>query len=237
MNARPPKDDDKPVTSRDEPGVIVSRRRFTHAGLSGSVVLGSLTSKPVLGASSYQCTPSGHVSGNLSRSNDVLVCQTGSLSRSDWLVEDPWPSQIKKGTLSNDNNCNFGQGKTPGQLFNGFQDVAKTTALPIAFIATTGSSNCTISYGTSVGSNQSSATMLQVLNSTNSAAPFELGRTVIVSLLNCYKRGIVDYPVSDTEIIKMFTDTVGGGKYRVNAKASWNLAEVVEYLQNLYPAG
>ena len=42
-----------------------TRRRLTKSALAGSVILGSLLSRPVLGAP-YHCTVSGQLSGNLS---------------------------------------------------------------------------------------------------------------------------------------------------------------------------
>ena len=190
-------------------------------------MLGSLVSKPVLGAVPYQCFVSGQVSGNLSRPDDVTACQIGD-SRTEWLLAPDW-SPIKKGTLPN-NGCSFsgtfngGQSRERGDSFNGY------SGLRAAFFISPGSSNCSVVL---TGSNNP-ATMYQVLNTQNSGEVYLLGRVTVISLLNAHKFGI-GYPVGVAQIVKMFNATVGGGSYLVTSTVTWGRSRVIEYLQTLYP--
>ena len=61
------------------------RRRLARGGLGGTVILGSLISKPVLGAVPYNCTISGQLSGNTSTHGDPVSCSTLGSSRAFWL--------------------------------------------------------------------------------------------------------------------------------------------------------
>lgn len=237
MNANAPKDDDAPVTGRDEPGVVVSRRHFTRAGLSGSVVLGSLASKPVLGASStYHCTVSGQVSGNLSRAE--INCATIGNGRQQWLDETSW-LPIIKGTLSNPNSCAFGSGRSRGTNFNRYSPGGGVPALVNAFFARSGG-GCTISTDSS--SDPRRATMLEVLNTNPVVSPFDneqfqLGRATVISLLNY--NSVTNYPVTAHTIIAMFNATFNGGSYQVvvgSITVPWNRTRVIQYLSSLYPA-
>ena len=67
----------------DRPDLL--RRRLARGGLAGTVVLGSLLSKPVLGAPGFNvpqhCTISGQMSGNMSpRVGDNILCSSLGLS-------------------------------------------------------------------------------------------------------------------------------------------------------------
>jgi hypothetical protein len=213
-----------------------SRRRLLRSALATPVVLSTLVSKPVLGAVPYQCTMSGHVSGNLSRATDMTTCQTGSLSQGGWLLASSWlPSPISKGTLP-DTSCSFASDliqnitRVRGTDFNGFTGNG-TVALTNAFFNVAANGSCSVTTTATLDP----ATMLQVLNTTDGSEAFQLGRTVVTSLLNFYKRGASSYPVSEAEIIDMFNAAIAGRRYQVNGSASWTPAEVIEYLQKLYP--
>ena len=73
------------------------RRRFTKGGLAAPVVLATLASKPVLGASfSYHCTVSGKLSGNTSSHGSDTCVVSGVKTADQWKALPPvgnWPSQ------------------------------------------------------------------------------------------------------------------------------------------------
>jgi hypothetical protein len=238
MDNEHPQDQESSSTERERKDVVASRRRFTHAGLTGSVVLGALASKPVLGAVPYPCTVSGQVSGNLSRPDLAASCVIGA-SRSTWLAATSWSPTFVKGTLPNPQNCNFegNESQSPpvprvkGTEFNAFS-AGGVQLIGAFYNSSSGSLPCMV--GTNFTSN--SATMLQVLASTTSGEQFQLGRAVVVSLLNAGSLGI-NYPVTMPTIINMFNATFAGGSYQVNSTTSWMRFRVIQYLESLYPPG
>ena len=79
------------------PGQIdAGRRRLTQAGLAAPAVVGLLASRQVLGAEAWNCTPSGQVSGNVSRAGAV-ECRTLGVTPASWAAAAPWPSGYVKG--------------------------------------------------------------------------------------------------------------------------------------------
>jgi hypothetical protein len=238
MDDRNPHDDESSVTSRGSACVSVSRRRFTRAGLSGTVVLGSLTSKPVLGAAGYHCTVSGQVSGNLSRASVTGECVQG-LPASDWLAVTTWPTYTK-GALPSQ-NCVFtsATGARPrGTPFNGTSPGVGVPVLINAFanqaIGSGPSQACSVIIQTTETSNPS--TMLQVLSTTNGGDQYLLGRVVVTSLLNAANRGSL-YPVTPHTIVAMFNATFGGGNYFPVAGTTsifWDRTRVIQYLSSLF---
>ena len=202
-----------------------SRRRFARIGLSGSVVLGSLVSKPVLGAVPYHCTVSGQVSGNLSRPGLAAACVLGQ-SPATWLIEANW-APLNKGTPPS-NDCEFNGSLVRGTNFNGYTPGVGVPALIAAFFNVSTGSACSVTLTTTTNP----ATMLQVLASTNTGEQFDLGRVVVTSLLNAASLGI-RYPVTTHTIIAMFNATFGGGTYPVTTTNSWPRTRVIEYLQSL----
>jgi hypothetical protein len=234
MDGRQRSSDEPPTAvGRGGAGVALSRRRFARAGLSGSVVLGSLASKPVLGAAPYHCTVSGQVSGNISpRPDSGATCVIGS-PRSFWLTSTNWPSPINRGTRAN-SNCTFnGQTFIRGTNFNGYSNMG-TPALASAFFNNAANGTCSVVL-TTTANPPDPATMLQVLANTNTTDRlFEFGRTIVVSLLNSYAYA-PNYPVNDATIIAMFNSTYLGGSYQVNSTVAWTRSQVMSYLQSLYP--
>jgi len=64
-------------------GVNDARRRFAKTGLGAGAVIATLVSQPVLGAVPYNCTISGHASGNVSTHGPEGNCAIG-LSHDYW---------------------------------------------------------------------------------------------------------------------------------------------------------
>ena len=212
-----------------------SRRRFARIGLSGSVVLGSLVSKPVLGAVPYHCTVSGQVSGNLSRPGLAAACVLGS-STLTWINAASW-TPLVKGTPPSD-KCSFTGNvsssvpRVRGTNFNGYPTGSGVPALIAAFFNVEGTKQ-TPACSVTLTETTNPATMLQVLASTNTGEQFVLGRVVVTSLLNAASLDI-GYPVTTHTIIAMFNATFNGGVYPVTSTHSWSRTRVIEYLQSLY---
>ncbi|MFP5398922.1 MAG: hypothetical protein ACLGIT_11385 [Gammaproteobacteria bacterium] len=229
---------DQPKPPADTPDL--GRRRFTRAGTAVPVVLGALSSKPVLGASLTHCTVSGQVSGNLSRQGLAEDCVVG-LSRGDWLSASAWPSPFVKGTQPQATNCSFtGGGWLRGTNFNGYTPGGGVPALTATFYNRTVGSPPVCTMGTTTSSNP--ATMLQVLASADPSDTaltdlYRLARAVVTSLLNAqeaFNSGL-SYPVTAHTIIAMYNATCTGGSYGVTASKSWSRSRVIEYLESLYP--
>ena len=216
-----------------------SRRRFARIGLSGSVVLGSLVSKPVLGAVPYHCTVSGQVSGNLSRPGVAEACVLGS-SPSTWLNATSW-SPLVKGTAPS-NNCSFSGNvsntnvpRVRGTNFNGYTPGLGVPALNAAFFNEATGTGQSQACSVTLTPSNNPATMLQVLTSAGTGEQFDLGRVVVTSLLNAATL-VTAYPVTTHTIIAMFNATFAGGTYPVVPGKSWTRTRVIEYLESLYPS-
>ncbi len=93
------------------PQVDATRRRLTKAGLAVPAVLGTLASRQVL-ADAFNCTPSGQISGNVSRPGAV-VCSSLGTSPANW-ISAAWPSAYVKGTHNapDQDPRNWGSGPT-----------------------------------------------------------------------------------------------------------------------------
>ena len=72
------------------PRVDEQRRRLTKGGLAAPVVLGTLLSRPVLGAAPYHCTCSGQMSGNVSSHGNDQPCPIGR-SPGYYKNHESWP--------------------------------------------------------------------------------------------------------------------------------------------------
>jgi hypothetical protein len=93
-----------PVTPVETPtiGVNDARRRFTKTGLGAGAVIATLASQPVLGAVPYNCTISGHASGNVSTHGPAADCSIG-LSHGYWKNHTSnWPSPFASTQLFKD---------------------------------------------------------------------------------------------------------------------------------------
>jgi hypothetical protein len=232
MNAEQDRNDAEAGLEPRSETINASRRRFTRAGLSASAVLGSLASKPVLGAAPYHCTVSGQVSGNMSpRADGNLTCVIGD-PRSTWLTNLNWPSPITRGSLP-DATCTFASPDSATR-FNGFS--VSGLSLKDSFYNKVLDSACKVQEE----STGNPSTMLQVLNTdplVQTSDLFKLARAIVVSLLNSYQFA-PNYPVTAATIIAMFNATADGvGKYQVNSTVQWDRAQVTAYLQSLYPPG
>jgi len=76
-----------PIEPKDQdslPQIDEQRRRLSKGGLAAPIVLGTLLSRPVLGAAPYNCTISGQLSGNTSSHGEPVPCNTLGKSPGYW---------------------------------------------------------------------------------------------------------------------------------------------------------
>lgn len=212
------------------PQVDERRRRLTKGGLAAPIVMGTLLSRPVLGAAPHHCTISGQLSGNVSpRPGSNVNCRSLGRSPGYWKNHQPWPSPLVWGAPTG-SNCP--SSTTVGTRFNGFTINGATFAT--AFKCKDG--NVLDPGDTGFTGATEAATMLQVLetggglNNTNIKA---LGRATVASLLNALEFG-TDYPLTPERVIQMFNAVYNGGTYAVNSTTSWNRDQVKNYFESLY---
>jgi len=85
------------------PQIDEQRRRLAKGGLAAPIVLGTLLSRPVLGAAPYNCTVSGKLSGNTSSHGAPVICYTLGKSPGYWGNQagtHPW-TPLNKNALFN----------------------------------------------------------------------------------------------------------------------------------------
>jgi hypothetical protein len=85
----------------EAPQVDANRRRLTKAGLAVPAVLGTLASRQVLGDVAYNCTPSGQISGNMSRPG-AADCGEQGVSPTVWAGTQSWPAPYVAGMPADD---------------------------------------------------------------------------------------------------------------------------------------
>lgn len=110
---------ESPMTPANTPTASVNdaRRRFAKTGLGAGAVIATLVSQPVLGAVPYNCTISGHASGNVSTHGPDGNCQIG-LSPGYWKNHTSnWPAPFTPSQLFKD----------AGGVSNALLNVSSTT--------------------------------------------------------------------------------------------------------------
>lgn len=214
---------------------MASRRGFAKAGAAAPVLLGSLLSKPALGAQAYNCTISGQMSGNASPRPGSVTCNTLGLSPGYWKNNTAaWPTGTVAGNVPS-GTCNFGGNK--GTVFGGFTSGSAVLTDAFRYKAESGSCNVYDLRSGSFGACVYKATFLQVLytpGGLNDTMCYALGRALVATILNALKKG-PDYPITVAQAIQMFNAVAAvGGRYQVNATVSWTDQQVLTYFQSLY---
>lgn len=200
-----------PQAQENRPLINEQRRRLAKGGLAAPIVLGTLLSRPVLGAAPHNCTISGQMSGNVS-THVQGVCSTLGASPTAW--------KTQTGTSVNKE-----------ALFKavGFTDTYwKRT------------SNDRIMKPSSPSNDPAGtiATLQQVLandlvNDT-SLLPLNhpLGRAAVASYLNAIEYA-PNYPLSTAQVVAMFNAVIGGGIYDPTG-VNWSATQVKAYFDSLY---
>lgn len=204
------------TTEGDRP-VNRSRRRFTRGGFAAPVVLGSLISKPVLGAGvPYICSVSGKMSGNTSGpARGEVDCSALGRSPGYWKNHNNWVGY------------NRGDGKCPAPTGSTF-----TEAFGVDVFR---SHDCKVyeTRGTYPPGSRP-ATMLQVLQEGGGGVK-SLARAAIASLLNASSPAYrSSYPLTPSEVIRLFNGVYQGGMVQVNGSVYWDSSQVKEYFESLY---
>ena len=219
-----------------------ARRRLARAGLGAPAVLGMLASKPVLGNSLHNCTPSGHISGFASPNPNGTVCST--LGRPPSFYADG-PSTWPNGSLSGSYFINNGGGV---RQFRNAPSGAGLVLLANAYQVRKVSGGDNPPVGTF--ENASVWDVLKGCNVNNSGgcnlnwvleakpgfnADVALGAEAVAALMNALTGYPASFPISPQMVVTMFNNVVvTGGLDQVTSTAKWNAAEVREYFQSLH---
>ena len=201
----------EPNTPDTRPQVNEQRRRLTKGGLAAPVVMGTLLSRPVLGAAPHHCTISGQVSGNMSTHDQSILCSTLGSSPSVWAAAPPssWP-----GSLTSSG--------TP-LLFN----LAPSSTDPkFADVYSKGGAD---------------ANVQEVLKGTDvtvkspypaNTVTVELGQEAVAAYLNAADQQ--KYPITQQEVVAMFNAVVSGGTYAYSSTVSMNATQVLTFFKSLH---
>ncbi|MBM4180506.1 MAG: hypothetical protein FJ209_02995 [Betaproteobacteria bacterium] len=201
-----------PNTPEVRPQVDERRRRFTQGGLAAPIVMGTLLSRPVLGAAPHNCTISGQLSGNVS-THVQGICSSLGKSPEYWRDLTNWPGTVTSLVQKNTLFTAKGFTDTYWKRNNNQRLVAPNT------------------------SNSTVATFQEVLANTvannNPPTNIDLGRAAIASYLNAIQFA-PNFPLSTAQVVAMFNATINGGTYPINPSTSWTAAQVLAYFRSLY---
>jgi hypothetical protein len=204
-----------PIASESRPKINEQRRRLAKGGLAAPIVIGTLLSRPVLGAAPHNCTISGQMSGNVSTHGTPVDCNTLGRSPGYW-KENGVPAQT-------------------GIVFNtvfadaySFKQKNPTTVV----LAKPGEAGFA-----------ANPTLLHVLQSAVGMRPNfnypALGRAAVACYLNALYGAPgnlpwPDFPLKPSDVVEMFNAVYAGGSYQVNPTTSWNATQVETYFKSLY---
>jgi hypothetical protein len=198
----------EPNAQSANPPVDQQRRRLAKGGLAAPIVIGTLLSRPVLGAAPHKCTISGQVSGNMSTHDQSVSCSTLGSSPSVLAASSAsWPSSLKDGSGN--------------PLL--FKLAPSTTNPKFADVYTGGGGD---------------ATVMEVITGSvtvkpGSAATVELGKEAVAAYINAADQ--TKYPITQQEVVAMFNAViVTGGSYQYSSTVSMNAANVLAFFKSLH---
>ncbi len=218
------------------------RRKLVKSGLATPVVLATLASQPVLGASTHNCTISGQLSGNVSthlQGNCAELGQTPAYYAS--LPPVSWPNAASDFLNANGNPRAFRLTPYTYVLAKRFANAYEKEKMsgagtPIGTISE--ASVWDVLAGFVVTS-----TGVQNINWTLRAkagyvGDLELGREAVAAYMNAAHptKGYPAYPISRDQVVAMFNAVVvNGGTYSVmSGIPPWNATNVLNYFRSFH---
>lgn len=230
-----PKD---PITREDRPLVNEQRRRLTKGGLAAPVVIGTLLSRPVLGAAPHNCTISGQLSGNVS-THVQGVCSTLGLSPSTYAAMNPssWPNATLDFVDAQNNPVLFRLAPM-GQAVK-FANAFQNKLINGQNTTYADSSVRDVLKGVPVnnGGNAINNAVLEVKSGFDTANGVALGQEAIAAYMNAADgiKGYPAFPISAPQVVAMFNAViVTNGIYDATG-VNWNAAQVLAYFKSLHP--
>lgn len=228
---------DQRETQQGLPPVDQTRRRLTRAGLAAPAVLGVLASRPVLGQSLHNCTPSGHISGFASPNPNGTVCATLGKTP-DYYAAGPsvWPGGNGGEFINSDGSVRLFR-RSPDSIGLLFAD---------AYVVKRNSNNTVVRDATlwdmlkgrpvnPGNGNPQTNFYLTTKDGFTDDALFTLGKEAIAAAMNAVNSYPAGFPIEPIAVVRMFNNVITtGGTDPVTSNATWNAAEVIEYFQSLH---
>lgn len=218
------------------------RRRLARAGLGAPAVLGMLASKPVLGNSLHNCTPSGHISGFASPNPNGTVCSALGSSPSVYAGgPSTWPNGSLPGSYFINNsggirlfkNAPFGGGLV---LFADAYQIRKVSGDNTPPVGTVQDASVwDVLKGCNVNNSGGCNLNWKLEARSGFNLDVTLGAEAVAALMNALNGYPATFPISPQMVVTMFNNVVVLGGYdQVTSTAKWNAAEVKEYFQSLH---
>jgi hypothetical protein len=210
----------------NRPQINEQRRRLAKVGLAAPVVMGTLLSRPVLGAPYHNCTISGQLSGNTSTHEQAETCAIGVgpitwRDRTTWTNTSPLtPDTLLKAAMVNGKTFELAYKKKS-------RTNASVTTMYLVGTGTGGADDVTL---------KDVLTLPAWPGGNGMDAPINpaLGKAAIANTLNALVIGTT-FPLKPEQVIDMFNQTHPTGTYQVNDTLFWDAASVLAYFITLYP--
>lgn len=217
------------------PQVDEQRRRLTQGALVAPVVIGTLLSRPVLGAAPHNCTLSGQMSGNVS-SHEQGVCSTLGLPPSYYagISPDAWPNATSD--FLDDQGRPLLFRLAPGSQPTKWSDAFRRKLTHGINTTYEDATLWDVLKGVPVNNNNGhpiNNAVLEVKPGMNSTYGLELGQEAVAAYMNAFDQ--TKFPVTGEQALAMFNAViVSGGTYDplgLNLDAS----QVLTYFKSLHP--
>lgn len=211
------------------------RRRLTKCGLAAPIVIGTLLSRPVLGAAPHNCTISGQLSGNVS-THYQGVCSTLGLAPSYYagLPPSSWPNATLD-FLDNQNRPLLFR-LTPKSQAVKFADAFRRKLTQGMNITYEDATVWDVLKGVPVNNNNGNPinnAVLEVKPGMVATNGLELGKEAIAAYMNAFDQ--TKYPLTQGQVVEMFNAViVTGGRYDPLG-VNWDATQVLTYFKSLHP--
>lgn len=225
----------EPNAQNTRPQVDEQRRRLTKGGLVAPVVIGTLLSRPVLGAAPHNCTLSGQMSGNVS-THEQGDCSTLGLAPSYYAGRSPtaWPNATNDFLKTQDKPLLFRL--TPKSQPTKFTDAFRRRITNGNNTDYQDATVWDVLKGVPVNNsngNPINNAVLEVKPGMNSTYGLELGREAIAAYMNAFDQ--TKYPITREQVVAMFNAVIVTGGVYDPLGINWDGSQVLTYFKSLHP--
>lgn len=221
-----------PQAQENRPQINEQRRRLTKGGLAAPIVIGTLLSRPVLGAAPHNCTISGQMSGNMS-THEQGDCRLLGRSPSYYagIAPSSWPNAsadfLNNGNIRNFQNTPFSQTTKFANAFERYNTANQNTANANVLDVLQGDWDL----------NNNNRTLRVRLNQNfDTANGIALGKEAVAAYMNAVDgtNGYPNFPISGLQVVAMFNAVIVlGGKYDPTG-VNWGITDVTNYFASLH---
>lgn len=228
-----PKD---PNASDSHQPVNEQRRRLAKGGLAAPIVIGTLLSRPVLGAAPHKCTISGQLSGNVSTHGTAVLCSSLGHAPSAYANEGSsfWPNAASDFLDAQNKPLLFNL--APKSQPNKFADAFQRKETNGSNVTYEDATVWDLLKGVPTNNNNGNPipnAVLEVKSGMNTTAGLELGKEAIAAYMNAFDQ--TKYPITQQDVLAMFNSViVAGGVYHYSSTVSWDASKVLAYFKSLH---